>query len=323
MNCVRRFTALPFFILLAIPLAFKSVTTLQVLTTVMWYACLVLSWNLVGGYAGVLPLGHAAYVGIGAYISSLLFIHHNVSPWFGMLIGGATASLFAFVIGYPSLRLRGPYYALASIATLEALRMVTENVDQIGPWSIRGARGLLLPLGNKWWLMQSQDKAFFYYFILAFLILLILGEYRFRYSRWGYQLVAAGQNEDAARALGVSVTNLKVRALLVSAFLSAMLGTFYAQFVLYIFPQGILSLTLSFEIAYIAIVGGKGTMLGPVLGAFLLVPASEITRFYLGGRLLGLNLVVYGLMIVVFMRYLPGGLMELGSKLVRRFKNGG
>lgn len=323
MSRIRQLAVLPFIILAVIPLVFKSIVTLQLLTTVMWYACLVLSWNLVGGYAGVLPLGHAAYVGIGAYVSSLLFIHHGISPWFGMLVGGAAALLFAFIIGYPSLRLRGPYYALASIATLEALRMVTENVDQIGPWSIRGARGLLLPLGDKWWLMQSQGKAFFYYFILVFLALLILGEYRFRYSRWGYQLVAAGQNEDAARALGVSVANLKVRALLVSAFLSAMLGTFYAQFVLYVFPQGILSLTLSFEIAYIAIVGGKGTILGPILGAFLLVPISEITRFYLGGRLLGLNLVVYGLMIMIFMRYLPGGLMELGSKLAGRFKSGG
>lgn len=302
-----------FIVLLLInPLIVRSTTFIQVFILVLWYGCLTASWNLVGGFAGVLPLGHAVFAGIGAYTSTLLFIHAGLSPWIGMFAGGGVAVVVALLIGIPTFKLHGAYYALSSIAFVEAVRIITENTQRIGPLKINGVQGLLVPLkGHAPLYFQFGNKLWYYYVILALLAVIVYTTYRIHRSRMGYYLVAGGEDQEAAESLGINVTRYKLIALALSAFFTALTGTFYAQLVLYVFPQGIISLNLSFEIAFIAIIGGRGTLLGPVLGALILVPIGEISRIYLSGsQFIGIHLFLYGTIIVLAMLYKPTGMMR-------------
>lgn len=299
-------------LLLVNPLVFRSTTFIQVLILVLWYSCLTASWNLVGGFAGVLPLGHSVFAGIGAYTSTLLFIHAGLSPWIGMLAGGIIAAVVALLIGIPTFKLHGAYYALSSIAFVEVVRIITENTQQIGSLKINGVQGLLVPLkGHAPLYFQFGNKLWYYYVIIGLLFLIVYITYRIHKSKMGYYLVAGGEDQEAAESLGINVTRYKLTALSLSAFFTALTGTFYAQLVLYVFPQGIISLNLSFEIAFIAIIGGRGTLLGPVLGALILVPIGEISRIYLSGsQFIGIHLFIYGTIIILAMLYKPSGMMR-------------
>lgn len=293
------------------PIVFRSVTYLQVIILVLWYASMTASWNFVGGFAGVLPLGHAVFAGIGAYTSTVLFMHFGLSPWIGMFIGGGLAVIVALLIGMPTFKLYGAYYALASIAFVDAVRIIAENTKSIFGMKINGTQGLLVPLkGHSPLYFQFSEKIYYYYIILILLLIILYVAYRIQNSKLGFYLTAGGEDQEAAESLGINVTRCKLIALSISAFFTAILGTFYAQLVLYIYPQGIISMTLSFEIAFIAIIGGRGTLLGPVLGAFILIPIGEISRIYLSGsRFLGIHLMLYGAMIILIMLFKPQGLM--------------
>ncbi|MBI9083447.1 MAG: branched-chain amino acid ABC transporter permease [Desulfobacterales bacterium] len=315
-------------LLLGNPLIIHSTTVIQIFILVLWYACLTASWNLVGGFAGVLPLGHAVFAGIGAYTSTLLFIHGGVSPWIGMLVGGAVAAGVALLIGMPTFKLHGAYYALSSIAFVEAVRIITENTQEIWGVKVNGVQGLLVPLkGHAPLYYQFGSKLWYYYVILALLGVIIYVSYRIHRSRMGYCLVAGGEDQEAAESLGINVTRYKLIALALSAFFTALVGTFYAQLVLYVFPMGIISLNLSFEIAFIAIIGGRGTLLGPIIGAMILVPIGEISRIYLSGsQFLGIHLFLYGTIIILVMTFKPSGVMqtiEQGYKVLVNKLGGG
>jgi len=297
--------------LLALPLFIRSVTFFQFMILILWYAYLTTSWNLVGGFAGVLPLGHAAFAGIGAYTSSVLFIHYGLTPWAGMVVGGLLAAIVGVIIGAPTFKLRGAYFALATIAISEGLRVILENIQKIGGFEINGARGILLPLkGHSPIDFQFLDKRYYYYIILAMLAVIFIITYRIARSKLGYYLTAGGEEKEGAEALGVNVAKCKLIAMAISTFFTAMGGTFYMQLVHYIYPRGILSLDLSFEIAFIAIIGGRGTLIGPIIGAVLLVPAAELTRTYLGGSYEGVHLMLYGAVLMAVMLFRPRGLME-------------
>jgi len=299
-----------------LPVAVHSPAYLQILILLFFYAYLTTCWNLVGGFAGVLPLGHSAFVGIGAYTSTTLYLHYGLSPWIGMFAGGILAAVVGIIIGKPTLKLRGAYFALATIAFGEGIRVMTENIGNIGPFLINGPRGLLIPLkGNSFSNFQFLSKVPYYYIMLVMLIIVLLITYVFSRRRMGYYLAAGGEEQEAAEALGVNVARYKLIAMALSCFLTALAGTFYAQLMLYFYPKGIMGLDLSFEIAFIALIGGRGTIIGPVLGALLLRPVNEFTRMYLSGLLPGLHLVIFGLILIFVMIYLPRGLQEPLSRL--------
>ncbi len=306
--------------LFLLPTVVSSPTLMQILILVIFYAYLTSSWNFVGGFAGVLPLGHAAFVGIGAYTSTLLYLTFGLSPWFGMLAGGLLAALVGVIIGLPTLKLRGAYFALATIAVGEGLRVLVENVEQVGPFAVRGPKGLLInlvphaPLSA----FQFQGKAPYYYIILVMLLAVLYLTQRMMNSKIGYYLAAGGEEPEAAEALGIKVSRYKLIAMAISCFLTALGGTFYAQMFLYFNPKSIMGLDLSYEIAFIALIGGRGTILGPVLGALLLRPVSELTRIYLSASLPGLHLVIFGLILIVVMRYQPKGLVAPVKQLFER-----
>lgn len=299
------------FIAFAVPLVIRSATYLHILVLLYFYAYLTTSWNLVGGFAGVLPLGHAAFVGIGAYTSTILSLQYGISPWFGMLVGGVIATIIGVLIGLPTFKMRGAYFALATIAFAEGFRVMVENIDNLGPFNINGPRGLQIPpldtgLAN----FMFAGKEPYYYIILVMLIGVMVLTYLISRSKLGYYLNAGGEEPEAAMALGVNVARAKLIAMAMSSFLTAIAGTFYAQFSLYIHPKSIISLDLSFEIAFIALIGGRGSIAGPILGALLLRPVSDFSRIYFGDTLPGLHLIIFGVVLVLVMLYQPRGLQE-------------
>lgn len=303
-------------VFIVIPVIFRNPAFLQLMVLVLLYAYLTTSWNLVGGFAGVLPLGHTLFAGIGAYTSTLLFIELGLTPWVGMFVGAFLAMVAGILIGLPTLKLRGAYFALSSIAFLEGFRVVTENTKVLFGVKINGPQGLLLPLkGNSLYYFQFDNKIWYYYVILIMTAIVLYITYKVSVSRLGYYLMAGGEDKEAAEALGVNVFRCKMIAMMMSTFLTALGGTFYAQLVRYIYPRGIMNLEFAFEIAFIAIVGGRGTIAGPILGSFLLVPVAELTRIYLGGSYLGIHLAVYGLVLVLVMIFQPRGITEPLTKI--------
>jgi branched-chain amino acid transport system permease protein len=310
-NLQKAFLALVLIIVFGLPLILRSPTYLHILVLLYLYAYLTTSWNLVGGFAGVLPLGHAAFFGIGAYTSTVLYVQYGVSPWFGMVLGGVIASITGIMIGLPTFKMRGAYFALATIAFGEGMRVMVENIDYLGPFNLNGPRGLQIPplnvgLAN----LMFTSKEPYYYIILLMLIAVLAVTYVISRSRLGYYLNAGGEEPEAAMSLGVNVARCKLIAMAMSSFLTALAGTFYAQFSLFIHPKSVISLDLSFEIAFIALIGGRGSIVGPVLGALLLRPVSDFSRIYFGATLPGLHLIIFGTVLILVMIYLPRGLQE-------------
>jgi branched-chain amino acid transport system permease protein len=278
---------------------------LHVLIMMLFYASISSAWNIVGGFAGQLSLGHAAFFGIGAYTSTLMFINLGVSPWIGMAIGAVLATVVAGGIGYPSFRLRGPFFTLVTIAFAEVLRILTLYAHDF----TKGSIGISVPfrpaLGN----FIFRQVSAYAYVALAFLAITVLVSLWIENSRLGYYLAAIREDEDAAQALGIDAARYKLVAVLISAFLTALGGTFYAQYIFYIEPFQTFSLDFSVLLAMMAIIGGLGTVWGPVAGAFLVTPLQEILQAKLGGELQGLHLVIYGTALIVVVIALPQGII--------------
>ncbi|MEW5722613.1 MAG: branched-chain amino acid ABC transporter permease [Thermodesulfobacteriota bacterium] len=298
-------------VVFGLPLLLRSATYLHILILLYLYAYLTTSWNLVGGFAGVLPLGHSTFVGIGAYTSTVLYLQYGVSPWLGMLLGAVLATGVGVLIGLPTFKMRGAYFALATIAFAEGFRVMVENIDYLGPFNLNGPRGLQIPplktgLAN----FMFAEKEPYYYIILLMLVGVLALTYIISRSKLGFYLNAGGEEPEAAMSLGVNVARCKLIAMAMSSFLTALAGTFYAQFSLFIHPKSVINLDLSFEIAFIALIGGRGSIAGPVLGAMLLRPVSDFSRIYFGDTLPGMHLIIFGVVLVLVMLFQPRGLQE-------------
>jgi branched-chain amino acid transport system permease protein len=292
-------------VVVAVAFTVRDKFYLHLLIMMLFYAAASSAWNIVGGFAGQLSLGHAAFFGIGAYTSTLLFINFGISPWIGMLVGATLATLVAGGIGYPSFRLRGPFFTLVTIAFAEVIRILTLYAHDL----TKGSIGISVPfrpaLGN-YIFRQLSNYA---YVALALLAIAVLVSLWIEHSRLGYYLAALREDEDAAQALGIDTARYKLVAVLVSAFLTALAGTFYAQYILFIEPFAIFSLDFSVLLAMMAIIGGLGTVWGPVAGAFLVTPLQELLQAKLGGALQGLHLVIYGAVLIVVVIALPQGIV--------------
>jgi branched-chain amino acid transport system ATP-binding protein/branched-chain amino acid transport system permease protein len=281
---------------------------LQVAIWVLFFAYLSAAWNLIGGFAGQYSIGHSGLLGIGAYTSSLLYIHGGLSPWLGMLVGGVAAAVVGGVIGYPCFRLRGAFFSLVTIAFAEMLRVGTELTDTLFGLEVNGVRGLLLPVrGHDPAAFQFVDKRFYYYAMLALLLAVLAVGWTVKRSRLGFYLAAIGDDEDAVASLGINPARAKLAAMGLSAFFTALAGTFYAQFILFITPTRTMGLDFSVQMVIMAVLGGMGTVLGPVYGALILVPIAELTRATWGGGIQGAHLIVYGALLMGVILYAPQG----------------
>ncbi len=294
-------------VLALLPLASGNQYLLSVGAMTLLYAYLALSWNILGGIAGQLSLGHAAYFGLGAYTSTWLFVHLGISPWLGMWAGAVVAMAAALVVGLSCLQLRGAYFALATIASCMVLKTLVENADSL----LGGPRGMEVTLLRDAPLyFQHTGKAYYYIVALVFTIAALLINRHVLRSRFGYCLTAVRNDQDAAMALGVPVRRYKLTAAMLSAAMTALGGTFYAQFVLYISPDKVFGANLSVIIAVVCIIGGRGTLWGPVLGALLLLPGEELARSLTGG-MVGADMMLYGLLLMIVIRWEPRGLMAI------------
>ncbi|WP_165859375.1 branched-chain amino acid ABC transporter permease [Desulfofundulus salinus] len=302
-------------LLTALPLFVTSPYYLHIITMVFFWAYLATAWNIVGGFAGQLSLGHGVYVAAGAYTSSLIFVNLGISPWLGMIIGGLVAAVLGIIVGYPTLRLKGAYYALATVGFAEGFRVILVNTEQIGSWKTGGAEGFMIPLlGNAPQHMQFMSKVPYYYLILVLFIIIIFVSSWINRSKMGYYLTALREDEDAALALGINTTRIKLVAAALSAFFSGIGGVYYAQLIRYLEPNAIAGAMMSNQIVFLAIIGGRGTVLGPALGGVLLTILGEITRV-LFGQIMGLHLFLYGILVVLFVIFKPKGLIEFMKNL--------
>ncbi len=283
---------------------------IQIYIWILFFAMCATAWNIIGGFAGQYSFGHSAFLGIGAYTSTLLYLNLGVSPWLGMVVGGVVAALAGAVISYPCFRLRGAFFSLATIAFAEMLRVGGELTDSVFGILINGARGLVIPpVGDNLWALQFRDKESYAYVIYGLLLATLAVAFVVKHSRLGYYLAAIGDDEDAVKSLGIDTARAKLIALLVSAFLTALAGSFYAQMVLFITPTRAVSLDLSVQMVIMAVLGGLGSVFGPLLGAIILVPVGELTRAVLGGSTIqGAHLIVYGALLMLVVRYVPGGI---------------
>ncbi|HXH82758.1 MAG TPA: branched-chain amino acid ABC transporter permease [Candidatus Tectomicrobia bacterium] len=294
---------------LAFPLLVRLPFPRHVMIMIFLYAALAVAWNILAGYCGQISLGHAVFFGLGAYTSSVLAARAGVSPWVGMLAGAAVAVLVSQAVGYPVFRLRGHYFAIATIAVGEIVQTLFLNWDWVG-----GARGLFVPIRRPDSLLQMQfheSRAAYYYIALGLLLLGLGVTWWLERSRLGYYFRAVREDQDAAASLGVHVARQKHVAIAISAALTAAGGTFYAQYLLFIDPESVFPLSLSILICLVAVLGGVGSLWGPVIGAAVLVPLSEGTRVWLGGTGRALDLLIYGALIVAVAVAQPAGLVGL------------
>lgn len=340
------------FIVALMPDGLSGSALLHVGILIFMFAYLGSSWNILGGFAGQLSLGHAAFFGIGAYTSSLLYVHFGLTPWIGMIAGAGLAAIVGYGLGFVSYKygLKGPFFALVTIAFAEILRLLFLYFDFTG-----GPLGLLIPLTSEYsfWEYQFREKEPYYYIALGLMIFGIVISAIVSTSKFGYYLRAIRESEDAAEAVGIHSMRYKMHAVALSAAMTALGGTFYAQYTQYIVPDDVIKIALSIEIILFAVIGGSGLVMGPIIGTFLLVPVGEMSRVIFegggsgaslvalinenmpGGEKLakyidylssggggGLAILLYGVILIVVCLILPRGILpalnKLGAKMGQR-----
>ncbi len=299
--------AILFAAIAASPFYLTDVYLLNVLILVLLYTAMSQAWNILGGYCGQISLGNALYFGIGAYVTTMAFVSHGITPWAGMAAGGALSAILALILGYPCFRLKGHYFTIATIVIAEIGLVLVHNWDYVG-----GALGIQWPIGQRsWWTLQfGRDKVPFFYIALGLAAVTWLATYLIEDTRAGFWWRAVKDNPLAAESLGVDVFRSKMTAAAMSAAFTAAGGGFYAAFVSYIDPESVMSFRFSLLFALPAVLGGIGTLWGPLAGAAVLIPLTEITRSYLGGSGNGTDLVIYGVLIMLIALVRPEGLLS-------------
>ena len=294
-------------VLLALPLfpAVFGSYAVTLFTLIFFYGFLGQAWNVVGGYAGQLSAGHAAFLGIGAYTGALLSAEQGVTPWIGMFAGGALAAVLGAIIGFLGFRfgLRGFYFVLLTVAFSEICRVVAGNMEAVG-----GALGYYISFTGNPRQFQFQDTRAYYYIALALMVAATALVAWLERRRFGVYLAAIREDETACEAAGVNTFKYKMLAMVLSAFLTGIGGTFYAFYLFSLQPNTVFGVPLSVEIIIRPIVGGAGTVLGPVIGSFILSPLAELSRHYFTqGGWHGAHLIVYGALLIGVVLFLPEG----------------
>lgn len=303
-------------LLVMFPLLPYSSFAMATMIQFLMFSIYGMGWNTIGGYGGQVDLGKAQYVGIGAYTTAVMLIRWDVPFWVSMPVGMALAVGWSFVIGYPLFKLKGHYFAIATIATSLVLKDLFEVWDFVG-----AARGLHIspvkyPPPDFLRLIFRED-IYYYYFLLAFFFLGILVINWFRHSRLGFQLRAIRDNEDVARSLGINVHWAKIKTYaLATAFVSAV-GSFHAVYIKNIEPEDTMSLDISVLIALMAMLGGAGSLWGPIIGAGILIPLKSYLKEWLGAKagLIGIDLILYAVIIMLVSAIEPRGIWGLLERL--------
>jgi len=290
------------------PLVIHDGFFLDSLILILMWGAVSGAWNVAGGYAGQVSLGHSAFFGIGAYSAALMATRLHASPWLGMLAGAVVATAAGLVIGYLSNRLKGPYFALATIAFSQVLLIVASR------WRAftAGSEGVPVPFRPGFWTLGFASKVSWVYLVLCLALAVYLVQVYLERSRIGYQLAGVREDEEAAQALGIPSRRLKVRAVAASAALTSVCGTLWAQYVGFVDPFYVFSVDLSVRFALNAIIGGVGTAMGPFVGSLLITSLETTLRAVFSdirGGLVGIYLIIYGCLLIVVVRLIPQGLV--------------
>jgi len=302
--------------LAALPLAVHNPFLLHLAILILMWTLLGAAWNVLGGFAGQVSFGHAAFFGVGAYVTIILFLKAGLPPWWGIPLGGVAAAGVSLPIGLLCFRLRGPYFSLATLAVAEIVKLLALNWEAV----TNGPVGFLitgLPPVRLLGLAVDWESKVPFYAVAALLALAGLAATSWlQRSRLGAYLVAIRENEDAAEAVGIDTVRAKVVTLALSAFLAGMGGGFYAFYFRYVDPDAVLHIALSMEMVFIAMVGGLGTVGGPLIGAVFLTTIGETVRerFQVG------HLIFYGLSMMLAIRFLPEGIWGRARRLLPRLR---
>ena len=298
--------------LLLYPLLFSDPFYLDIGVTFLLAAISASAWNIVGGYAGQVSVGHSMFFGLGAYAPLLFYTLFGWTPVAGIPLGIAASIVLAIVIGVPTFRLRGHYFSMATIAVAELIRIF------FGTWQLVGAAiGLQGPATARgWWDLTFRSEIPYYYIFLAVLGILLALTYVIERRRFGYSLRAIKAGERAARSLGVPVQLAKMRALIFSATFTSIAGSLYSLKTGFIDPDSGFGILISVQMVIIAALGGAGTLYGPLVGAAILIPLQTATNTWFGGGGSGLTYILYGGIIVLIARFEPGGVFELWQRII-------
>ena len=293
-----------FALLAVIPLLMPDSFTLGMVTFALLSAAAALAWNLSGGYAGQLSLGHAAFYGLGAYASTLLFLKAGISPLIGMLIGAVISAMAAVLLGAITMRLKGSFFVMSTLAFGAVVHIGTTNLRDL----TGGPSGLSIPLRPDPINLIFANKIVYAYLALALVVSFYAVTRLIAGSKVGYSLVAFRENHEAARALGIRTLPLRIGVFALSAAMISLCGTLHAQYYLYIDPDSVMGLNLSLNFALMAIVGGLGTTYGPIIGAIIVTAVSFAMQIYLGDQISGLTQLAYAAIVIVVLLTVPSGL---------------
>ncbi len=290
------------------PLVLHDGFFLDSLILILMWGAVSGAWNVAGGYAGQVSLGHSAFFGIGAYSAALMATRWNASPWLGMLVGAVVATGAGLIIGYLANRLKGPYFALATIAFSQVLLIVASR------WRAftAGSEGVPVPFRPGLWTLGFASKVSWVYLVLGLALAVYAVQVYLERSRVGYQLAGVREDEDAAQALGIPSRRLKVVAVAASAALTSGCGTLWAQYVGFVDPFYVFSVDLSIRFALNTIIGGIGTAMGPFVGSILITSLETFLRATFSdvrGGLVGIYLIIYGCLLILVVRFIPRGLV--------------
>jgi branched-chain amino acid transport system permease protein len=304
---------------LIFPLFTQSSFAMATMIQFLMFSVYGMGWNTIGGYGGQVDLGKAQYVGIGAYTTAVMLIRWDIPFWFSMPVGVCLSVLWSFVLGYPLFRLKGHYFAIATIATSLVLKDLFEVWDFVGAARGLGISPIQFPPPDFLRLIFRED-VYYYYVILGFFFVGILYMNWFRKSRLGFQLRAIKDNEEVARSLGINVHWAKIKTYAIATAFVSVVGSFHTCYIKNIEPEDTMSLDISILIALMAMLGGDGSLWGPIIGAGILIPLKSYLKEWLGARagIIGIDLILYALIIMAISAFEPRGIWGIVQKFRRR-----
>lgn len=287
---------------------------MHVFILILLYASMAQAWNIIGGYCGQVSFGHSVFFGIGAYGAGMAVVTYGIVPWPGILIGMIAAAAVAVLISYPCFKLSGHYFAIATFAIVEIFNRVFMVWDWVG-----GALGLDYPIIEEGFKQLMWESKTGYYYCALALFVIIFGLVRWLEGhRFGYYMKAVREGQETAESLGVNSSAIKLTAMAISAAMAALCGAFFVQYNLRVDPPMVMSLDASMKFVLITIMGGAGSLMGPLAGAAVLIPLQEYTRAFWGGLGGGIDLIIFGLLIIIMVVKQPAGMVGIYSSICKR-----
>ena len=282
---------------------------LHLMIMIFMHAVISQSWNIIGGFSGQISLGHGAFCGIGAYASSFFYVEFGLTPWIGIIIGILICAVIAILVGIPMLRLSGHYFAIATLLIGISFQVVFQRWDLVG-----AASGLWIPLTSEdsYYAMQfHSSKAPYYYLFLIFFVIIFFITWLISRSKLGYRLRAVRDDAQAAQSLGIDVAKHKIIAFAISAMMMAPMGSLFAQYILIVDPDRMFNFEISIIALLISVLGGIGYVWGPLVGTIILIPLAEYARIFFGGTGGAVDLMVYGIVLMIICVFKPSGIISL------------